>query len=127
MSVSSEAATKQDLADAVRQLSEMSSQNLADAVRQLSEMSSQNLADAVRQINHEIAETREEFSRDLAETHEKVTEQIRDSQTELLRAFNEWARPVDVRLRHADELVQRMGWLEERVSKLERGDRPSTH
>jgi hypothetical protein len=69
----------------------------------------QDLADAVRQVT------------------EKLTEAIRDSQTELLRGFYEWARPVDVRLRHADELVQRMGWLEDRISRIERGDSPSTH
>jgi hypothetical protein len=88
--VSSEAATKQDLADAVRQVTE-------------------------------------KFSRDLGENTEKLIEAIRDSQTEWLRGFYEWARPVDVRLRHADELVQRMGWLEDRISRIERGDPPSTH
>jgi hypothetical protein len=90
LGVSSEAATKQDLADAVRQVTE-------------------------------------KFSRDLGENTEKLIEAIRDSQTEWLRGFYEWARPVDVRLRHADELVQRMGWLEDRISRIERGDPPSTH
>jgi hypothetical protein len=80
----------------------------------------QDLAEAVRQVT-------EKFSRNLAENTEKLTEAIRDSQTELLRGFCEWARPVDVRLRHADELVQRMGWLEDRISRIERGDPPSTH
>ncbi len=80
----------------------------------------QDLADAVQQVS-------EKFTRDFAATTDKLTEAIRDSQTELLRGFYEWARPVDVRLRHADELVQRMGWLEDRVSKLERGDSPPTH
>jgi hypothetical protein len=94
VSVNSEPATKQDLSEAVRQVTEKTSQDIAEAVRQVTDI---------------------------------LTERIRDSQTELLRGFYEWARPVDVRLRHADELVQRMGWLEERVSKLERGERPSTH
>ena len=80
----------------------------------------QDLADAVQQVT-------EKFSRDLAETTDKLTEAIRDSQTEVLRAFYDWARPVDARLRHADELVQRMGWLEERVANLERGKLPPTH
>lgn len=92
--MSSEAATKQDLADAVRQVTEKTSQDLAEAVRQVTVT---------------------------------LTERIRDSQTELLRGFYEWARPVDARLRHADELVQRMGWLEERVANLERGKLPPTH
>jgi hypothetical protein len=69
----------------------------------------QDLADAVQQVT------------------DKLTEAIRDSQTEVLRAFYDWSRPVDARLRHADELVQRMGWLEERVANLERGKLPSTH
>ena len=88
--VSSEPATKQDLADAVQQVTEKASHEIAEAVRQVTAT---------------------------------LTERIRDSQTELLRGFYEWARPVDVRLRHADELVQRMGWLENRVSELERGKR----
>jgi gas vesicle protein len=91
----------------------------------------QDLADAVRQLNEkfsrELAETRIEFRKDLQETTDKLTEAIRDSQTEVLRAFYDWARPVDMRLRHADELVQRMGWLEERMAQLERGKPPSTH
>ena len=95
--MNSEPATKQDLADAVQQVS-------------------QNLADAVRQIDGKISEN-----------NDKLTEAIRDSQTEVLRAFYDWSRPVDARLRHADELVQRMGWLEERVANLERGKLPSTH
>lgn len=65
----------------------------------------QDIADAVQQLT------------------DKLTEAIRDSQTEVLRAFYDWSRPVDARLRHADELVQRMGWLEERVAELERGKR----
>ena len=80
----------------------------------------QDLAEAVQQVT-------EKFSRELSETREKLTEAIRDSQTEVLRAFYDWARPVDARLRHADELVQRMGWLEERVANLERGKLPPTH
>ena len=80
----------------------------------------QDLAAAVQQVT-------EKFSRDLAATTDKLTEAIRDSQTEVLRAFYDWSRPVDARLRHADELVQRMGWLEERVANLERGKLPSTH
>jgi hypothetical protein len=116
LSASSEPLTKQDLADAVQQVVQITSQNLADAVRQIDE-----------KFSSELAQTREKFSRDLAENSDKLTEAIRDSQTELLRGFYEWARPVDVRLRHADELVQRMGWLEERVANLERGKLPSTH
>jgi hypothetical protein len=77
-------------------------------------------------VNTEPA-TKQDIADAVQQLTDKLTEAIRDSQTEVLRAFYDWSRPVDARLRHADELVQRMGWLEERVSKLERGDLPSTH
>jgi hypothetical protein len=66
-------------------------QDLADAVQQIDENFSRELADAVQQVTDKLAEA------------------IRDSQTEVLRAFYDWSRPVDARLRHADDLVQRMG------------------
>lgn len=116
-------ATKQDLADAVRQLDEKFSSELTKTREEFSS----ELTKTREEFSSELTETREKFSKDLQETTDKLTEAIRDSQTEVLRAFYDWARPVDARLRHADELVQRMGWLEERVSKLERGKLPSTH
>jgi hypothetical protein len=73
-------------------------------------------------VNSEPA-TKQDLADAVQKLTDKLTEAIRDSQTEVLRAFYEWARPVDARLRHSDELVQRMGWLEERVANLERGKR----
>jgi len=52
LSVSSEPATKQDLADAVQQVT----QNLTDAVRQVTEKTSQDIAEAVRQVNDTLTE-----------------------------------------------------------------------
>lgn len=57
--------------------------------------------------------------KDLDAAVEKLTELIRDAQTEVLRAFYDWARPVHQRLGHVDELAQRLGWVEERIAKLE--------
>jgi hypothetical protein len=48
---------------------------------------------------------------------------MRDMQTEVLRAFYDWARPVDLKLKAIPPLDERLGLLEERVSKLERGER----
>ena len=58
---------------------------------------------------------------------DKLTEAIRDSQTEVLRAFYNWARPLEMRLRPMEELSQRLSWLEDRVAELERGRFPSAH
>jgi|HubBroStandDraft_5_1064220.scaffolds.fasta_scaffold595953_2 hypothetical protein len=60
---------------------------------------------------------------EIAEMKESLTESMRDMQTEVLRAFYDWARPVDLKLKAIPPLDERLGLLEERVSKLERGER----
>ena len=47
-----------------------------------------------------------------------VVEATRDMQTEVLRAFHNWARPAEVKLRSHEE---RLTLLEERISEIERG------
>jgi hypothetical protein len=49
---------------------------------------------------------------------DQVIEATRDMQTELLRAFHNWARPAEVKIRSHEE---RLTLLEERVSEIERG------
>jgi hypothetical protein len=58
---------------------------------------------------------------DLRELEERLTEAMRDMQTEVLRAFHNWARPTDVKLRSHEE---RIALLEERVHDIERGKHP---
>jgi hypothetical protein len=48
---------------------------------------------------------------------------MRDMQTEVLRAFHAWARPLEIRLRALPQIEERLGLLEERVGALERGPR----
>lgn len=52
-----------------------------------------------------------------------LIEQMRDMQTEVLRAFHAWARPLEIRLRALPQIEERLGLLEERVGALERGPR----
>jgi hypothetical protein len=52
---------------------------------------------------------------------DEVIEATRDMQTEVLRAFHNWGRPTDVKLRSHEE---RLMLLEERVSEIERGKPP---
>src|SRR5258708_15272881 len=42
-----------------------------------------------------------------------------DMQTEVLRAFHTWARPIEIRLRSFDDMQQRLGLLEERAQRSE--------
>lgn len=49
---------------------------------------------------------------------DQVIEATRDMQTEVLRAFHNWARPAEVKIRSHEE---RLTLLEERVSEIERG------
>jgi len=91
----------------------------------------QDLADAVAPLasKQDLAALRVEFKSDLAETEhritDKLTEAIRDSQTEVLRAFYDWARPIGVRLSRVDEVASRLSWIEERLTALERRKLPS--
>lgn len=68
--------------------------------------------------------TKSELKQALAESEQRIVEQltetIRDAQTDVLRAFYNWARPMDAKVRHVDELSQRLGWIEERVTALEK-------
>jgi hypothetical protein len=52
----------------------------------------------------------------------ELGERIEATETKLLSAFYDWARPVDIRLRTLPMIEERLGLLEERISKIERGD-----
>jgi hypothetical protein len=79
----------------------------------------------------DLADLRAELKQDMAEAEErivdKLTEAIRDSQTEVLRAFYNWARPIEIRLNRTDEIATRLSWIEERIAALERGKFPTSH
>ena len=54
---------------------------------------------------------------DLDQLEARLVETTRDMQTEVLRAFHNWARPAEVKLRSHEE---RLTLLEERISEIER-------
>lgn len=87
----------------------------------------QDLSGAVRHMDEKLAGAVRHMDEKLQQNAEKLTEAIRDSQTEVLTAFYNWARPVETKLRHADELGQRLSWLEDRVAEPERKKLPPTH
>ena len=93
-------------------------QELADAVKDL--VTKRDLEEATQQNKRDLAEATREITK-------KLTEAIRDSQTEVLRAFYNWARPIEVRLNRTDEIATRLSWIEERIAALERGKFPSSH
>lgn len=64
---------------------------------------------------------------DLHEMEDRLVEKMRDMQTEVLRAFHDWARPVEIKLRTIPMIDERLGLLEERISRLERENPPSHH
>jgi len=68
-----------------------------------------------------------QLQQSMTDMENRLTEAIRDAQTEVLRAFYDWARPVELRLNRTDEVAQRLSWIEERIAALERGRFPSTH
>jgi hypothetical protein len=68
-----------------------------------------------------------QLQQSMTDMENRLTEAIRDAQTEVLRAFYNWARPVELRLNRTDEVAQRLSWIEERIAALERGRFPSNH
>ncbi len=119
--MSEQAVTRQELTDAVKDLT--TKHDLAEAVQQ----NKRDLTEAVQQNKRDLAEAVQQNKHDLAEATDKLTEAIRDSQTEVLRAFYNWARPIEVRLNRTDEIATRLSWIEERIAALERGKFPASH
>lgn len=99
--------------------------DLAKAVEPLA--SKQDLAQHRAEFKQDMAQLRVEIKQDLVDLGDKLTEAIRDSQTEVLRAFYNWARPIEVRLNRTDEIATRLSWIEERIAALERGKFPTSH
>src|SRR5258708_27961478 len=106
----SRAATKQDLNELRDQLTEQ----MRGQITELRE-----------EVRNQITEVREQITSEvrgqIIEVRDQLVEQMRDMQTEVLRAFHDWAQPVEIKLRAIPPLDQRLGLLEERVSRLERG------
>jgi hypothetical protein len=80
----------------------------------------QDINELREQVGGQITEIRGQITG----VRDQLVEQMRDVQTEVLRAFHDWARPVEIKLRAIPPIDERLGLIEERVSRLERGDKP---
>jgi uncharacterized coiled-coil protein SlyX len=69
----------------------------------------------------DLTELRADVDRRFDQLRDELTEAMRDMQTEVLRAFHAWARPLEIRLRALPQIEERLGLLEERVGAIERG------
>jgi len=68
-------------------------------------------------------ELRTELRGDMDRLRDELVEKMRDMQTEVLRAFHDWARPIKIRLRSLPHIEERLGMLEERVTAIEQRDK----
>jgi hypothetical protein len=51
----------------------------------------------------------------------RIVEHIHDTETKLLKAFYDWARPVHSHINKTlPALDERLGWVEQRLAELER-------
>ncbi len=64
--------------------------------------------------------TKAELDAALGNLEARLVEVMGDVQTEILRAFHNWARPIEIRLCGVDHLSERMSAMEERMSDFER-------
>lgn len=72
------------------------------------------------EFRSDMQQLRDELHSDMQVLRDDLIEKMREMQTEVLRAFYDWARPVDARLRTLDELNTRFGLLEGRVTAIEK-------
>ena len=80
-----------------------------------------DINDLRTEFRGEMGQFRVQIRGDMDQLRNELIEAMRDMQTEVLRAFHSWARPIEIRLRSFDDMQQRLGLLEERVSIIERG------
>jgi hypothetical protein len=50
----------------------------------------------------------------------RILERIEATETKLLSAFHGWARPIETRMRSLPAIDERLGYMEERISAVER-------
>jgi hypothetical protein len=63
----------------------------------------------------------DELKQALTGLETRLLEGIQDTETKLLSAFYNWARPVESRInKQLPGIDERLGWLEERIAALER-------
>ena len=65
--------------------------------------------------------TKADINQALAAFEERFTGKMRDLQTELLRAFHAWGRPIELRTAVLPIIEERLTLLENRVNRIERG------
>ena len=75
------------------------------------------------ELRGEMSQMKSELRDEMAQMKDQLTETMRDMQTEVLRAFHGWARPVELRIRNLPQIEERLVLLEERVAAIERGPR----
>jgi hypothetical protein len=74
-------------------------------------------------LNEFRTELRAELRGDMDRLRDQLVEKMRDMQTEVLRAFHDWARPIEIQLRSLPHIEERLGMLEERVTAIEQRDK----
>jgi hypothetical protein len=69
--------------------------------------------------------TKQDLGKAIDALEQRLTETMRDMQTEVLRAFHNWARPVEIKTRSLGAAIagleERISLLEERLNASDRG------
>ena len=81
------------------------------------------MAELRTELNGNLDQLRTELNGNMSRLREELVEQVRDMQTEVLRAFHGWASPIEIRLRALPNMEERLVLLEERVSGIERREK----
>ena len=83
-----------------------------------------DLADLRTELKGDLSDSRTDLKRELAVQKDELIEVIRDSQTEILKAFYGFSQTIQERFKLADDaeaaLKRRMATLESRVLEVEK-------
>src|ERR1700690_3770399 len=75
-------------------------------------------------MDEEVKQARASMEGRMSAMEGRILERIHDSETRLLSAFYGWGKPIESRLRLLPTLNERLGFLEERITALERKNLP---
>ncbi len=78
-------------------------------------------------VKQDFVDLRQDIDSKFVRHEERMVEKMRDMQTEVLGAFHDWARSMETRTRSLPFHEERLTILEDRASRLERGERPPQH
>jgi hypothetical protein len=70
-------------------------------------------------MDDELKQALEAMEGRINKRFDEVDERIHDTETKLLTAFHDWVKPIQSRMKVLSSVDERLGFMEERITKVE--------